>query len=672
MPTWVPFNIVEETVTMISATRRFLPTVAVICLVALTAMAEDPRTLEKQAAIPTAGLTITKALAGKVDVTKLLAARVKNNRLVIVATSAFLGVDPGMDKVVVEYVLNGTPQTIELSAIAGDELGVATPGADWVKGVAVLGAGKPLPAKGLGIKFAIYGARNGWVDVTEPCNAAINNNKMTIVPADRLAVDPISGVSKIMLVSYVLDGKEGTKSCEQGEELTISTDTLTAQQAWDTLPPLKATFSRTIEARNTDLNRFIPVDGNTVFNAAGLLRTWPKDGPRELWRLKTGPSIGATVESGGRAFATGQLDGKQWAYCLEAKTGKIIWKTELGPEFMLPAHWWGTVASPLVDEDRVYYIPYRRAGDPRTQGGENSPLVCLRVSDGKELWRSGGDIPFVNGFSTPLVVGGTLFVLPQIEKDVLVALNKVSGKVLWTGKERQPKHGGAPYAGASPTYLELDGEGQLIYGLGNEEIIGVSVKDGSILWTIPRVMGHGLMASAVAVSNRVFLCSGENRFSMCIELKKREGQYLADILYQSSREQLNWFNTPAIHDSAVYGFSSFRLQCTDLATGELMWEQFERRDWDTKQQLIIADGLIFGLTKAGELVMAEANKAGYKELGRVRHGLEIHHTQQPTLANGRLYIRGLDTVACYQVHPELLGSTPDTGSAVPARRAHKP
>ena len=133
---------------------------------------------------PTAGLTITKAMAGKVDVTKVLAAKVKDNRLVIVATSAFLGVDAGNDKLVVEYVLNGKQQTIELSAIPGDELGVATPGADWVKGVAVLGASKPLPDKGLGVKFAIYGKREGWVDVTEPCNAAIANNKMTMVASD--------------------------------------------------------------------------------------------------------------------------------------------------------------------------------------------------------------------------------------------------------------------------------------------------------------------------------------------------------------------------------------------------------------------------------------------------------------------------------------------------------
>ncbi len=284
----IPFNTpATGEQTMINATRRILSTMAVICLVVSTAMAEDPRTLEKQAAVPAEGLTITKALAGKVDVTKVLAAKVKDNRLVIVATSAFLGVDPRKDKVVVEYVLNGKKETIEPSAIPGDELGVATPGADWVKGVAVLGESKPLPAKGLGVKLAIYGARNGWVDVTAPCNAAIANNKWTIVASDKLAGDPIERVGKVMLVSYVLDGKEGTKSCEQGEELTIPTYTLTAQQAWDALPPLKATFSRKIERRNTDLNRFIPADGITVFNAAGLLRTWPQSGPRELWRLKT-------------------------------------------------------------------------------------------------------------------------------------------------------------------------------------------------------------------------------------------------------------------------------------------------------------------------------------------------------------------------------------------------
>ena len=475
----------------------------------------------------------------------------------------------------------------------------------------------------------------------------------------RFRASHIPHCSFLLLVSMVLTCLSASKEVARAEESAA----------------LPVTFRRTVEARNMDLCRFIPFDGNTVYSATGLLRKWPANGAKELWRVPTGPSIAAVVEAEGRTFAAGQLDGKQWAYCVEAKTGKIIWKTELGPEFMLPHHWWGTVASPLVDEGRVYYIPYRRAGDPRHQvpGGEVCPLVCLRVSDGKELWRSGGDIPLVNGFSTPLVVGGTLFVLPQREKDILVALDKLSGKVLWTGKERQPKHGGAPYAGASPTYLELDGQGQLIYGLGNNEIIGVSVKDGSILWTIPRTMGHGLMCSAAVVEDRVVLSCGENKWSMALQMRQRDGAYTKPLTtYESPKLQVGWFNTPAVHDGAVYGFGTFSMQCTDLATGELLWEQFERKDWDHKQQLIIADGLIFATTVQKELVLIEASKAAYKELGRTKHGMNMGHTQQPTLANGRLYLRGMDEVICYQVHPELLGSTPDTGSAVPARRAHQP
>jgi hypothetical protein len=63
----------------------------------------------------------------------------------------------------------------------------------------------------------------------------------------------------------------------------------------------------------------------------------------------------------------------------------------------------------------------------------------------------------------------------------------------------------------------------------------------------------------------------------------------------------------------------------------------------------VADGLIFAVTKKDELVLAEANKTAYKELGRVNPGIKLGIPQQPTLFGGRLYLRGTDTVVCYQV-----------------------
>ena len=89
-------------------------------------------------------------------------------------------------------------------------------------------------------------------------------------------------------------------------------------------------------------------------------------------------------------------------------------------------------------------------------------------------------------------------------------------------------------------------------------------------------------------------------------------------------------------------------QSSDFETGKLLWEQ-AGSDRTRKCNLTVADGLIFALTKKDEFVLAEANKTGYKELGRVNPRIKLGIQQQPTIFNGRAYLRGNDTVVCYQV-----------------------
>ena len=88
----------------------------------------------------------------------------------------------------------------------------------------------------------------------------------------------------------------------------------------------------TVKAENTDLPRLMPLDNNNVYNAKGLLRAWPKDGPKELWRVEVGEGKAAVTEVGGRAFTAAQFDGKQWALCLNPATGATIWKHEIYPK----------------------------------------------------------------------------------------------------------------------------------------------------------------------------------------------------------------------------------------------------------------------------------------------------------------------------------------------------
>jgi hypothetical protein len=165
----------------------------------------------------------------------------------------------------------------------------------------------------------------------------------------------------------------------------------------------------------------------------------------------------------------------------------------------------------------------------------------------------------------------------------------------------------------------------------------------------------GLVSTPVAIGSRLFVCGGEGKgknFSACLQMKVEDGKIVPEEVYTSTELQTNNYNTVAVFQDAVFGFGGNKrvgfLHCTNLADGELLWRQ-DSRDWTINQNLIIADGLLFALTQHDELVMGEASRSGFEERGRVKLDVELGRPQQPTIANGRLYIRGLQSVACYQV-----------------------
>jgi hypothetical protein len=127
----------------------------------------------------------------------------------------------------------------------------------------------------------------------------------------------------------------------------------------------------------------------------------------------------------------------------------------------------------------------------------------------------------------------------------------------------------------------------------------------------------------------------------------KDGRITATPLYTRNDTQTNYANTPAVLDGAVYGFSPAGLDCNDLSTGRLLWRE-SSKNFRHDDQLICADGLLFIVCRSGELVLAEANKDAYQELGRAKIEIGLG-PQQPTIANGRLYVRGAEWVACYDV-----------------------
>ena len=115
-----------------------------------------------------------------------------------------------------------------------------------------------------------------------------------------------------------------------------------------------------------------------ISTETGLLKEWPKDGPKLLWdtrKVNTAPSVGTGFSSlaitQGRIFTMGDIRGQAgFAFCYDADTGKELWRTKVGP-----AANDGPRCTPTVDGDRVYTL---------TRQGS---LACLKVTDGNVVWQ---------------------------------------------------------------------------------------------------------------------------------------------------------------------------------------------------------------------------------------------------------------------------------------------
>jgi outer membrane protein assembly factor BamB len=405
--------------------------------------------------------------------------------------------------------------------------------------------------------------------------------------------------------------------------------------------------------QNTDLERFLPNDGNSVYHATGLLRRWPPEGPKKLWSAEVGWGKSAVLEAGGRVFTAAETDDKQWAVCLDPQTGETLWKRLLIPRNN--RHFTkGPVTSPVVDGDRVYFIPYATNTDVWDM---ICPIVCLKA-DGTELWRADESF-WGTEASTPLVVGETLYVsADNPQRVVLVALDKMTGALQWSVAVEETEKGRELGAPSSLTYQIVGDVPQVIVATyGTTEVLGVHAATGRIMWRYPypAPIKIGMVSTPVAVGSRLFMCGGEGKgkdFSVCLQMKTDGNTVSFDELYLSTELQTNNYNTVAVYDDAVFGFGGNRtagfLHATNFADGRLLWKE-ESREWTNCQNLVVADGLIFALTKENELVMAEASREGYRELGRVSLNVDLGRPQQPTIANGRLYIRGMQSVECYRI-----------------------
>jgi len=166
-------------------------------------------------------------------------------------------------------------------------------------------------------------------------------------------------------------------------------------------------------------------------------------------------------------------------------------------------------------------------------------------------------------------------------------------------------------------------------------LVAVRPADGSVLFRFSWKTSYQINAAdPIFADGTVFVSSGYGRG--CALLDFTSGQ--PKTVWENKRLRAHC-NGPVLYRGHLYGGDGNinsrqgRFVCLDLKTGRKKWARPGMNG-----QCIVAGGRLIVTTTRGELVVAEADPARYRELARIAEPGGTCWTV-PVLARGRIYVR---------------------------------
>ncbi len=368
----------------------------------------------------------------------------------------------------------------------------------------------------------------------------------------------------------------------------------------------------------------------------GLLTTWPKDGPKVLWKVPGGAGYSTVAVAAGRAITQVQHDGAEHVIALDAVKGTKLWETKIAPAYK-NGFGDGPRATPTIEGKSVYvYSP-------------SGLLACLDAEKGDLAWsvnllKTFGGKAVTYGLSaSPYIEGDLVYAIPGGKGAGVAAFDKKTGKLAWkTGNDKS--------AYATPMSVNVAGQKQIIFFTATG-LLAVTPDQGKELWRVAWPTGYdcNICTPLLIGKDQLFVTSGEGNGCVMYKLSAAA----PEVAWQSKGADsvmLNYWSNAVEHNGHLYGVvgefdeKKMHLNCVDAKTGKLMWSQKNVG----KTTLTLADGHLFLTNKQGELAVVSANPLKYEEKGRVALMGQKGRTA-PTIANGRLYVRDLSSIFCLDI-----------------------
>jgi outer membrane protein assembly factor BamB len=364
----------------------------------------------------------------------------------------------------------------------------------------------------------------------------------------------------------------------------------------------------------------------------GLLKAWPKEGPRLAWRATgAGDGYSSFATSNGRLYTLGARGEREYVIAFDAATGKQVWATPHGRRFGNDRGD-GPRGTPTIEGDRVYAF------------GASGDLSVLEAATGKVIWTEnvlqkfgGSNIQW--GLSeSPLVLSDRILINAGGRGASVVALRKTDGSLIWKSQNDEPGY-------SSAVIHQGQGIREAIFFTG-QRAMGLDVNDGRLLWSYDRVAnGTANIATPIVRENRVFLSSDYGTGAALLELVPSGNGITAKEIYFTN-EMRNHHASSILLGDYLYGFSSAILTAMQFDTGKVAW-----RDRSVgKGSLAFADDRLYIYSEGGVVGLVEPTPQGYREHGRFSISAgRLPTWSHPIVSGGKLFLRDQDTIYAYDV-----------------------
>lgn len=424
-----------------------------------------------------------------------------------------------------------------------------------------------------------------------------------------------------------------------------------------------------------DWPAFLGPRGDSTSLETGIQTNWKDAPPRIVWQQPLGAGYGMPAISRGRLFQFSRFGDRARLTCSKSETAEELWRFEYPTQYAdLYGYNNGPRCMSVVDGGLVYIY------------GAEGLLHCLRVADGKPVWKidTARQFGVIQNFfgvgSTPLIYGDLLIVQvggsPPESRDVppgqldlvrpngtlIVAFDKRTGQVKYKlGQEL------ASYS--SPVVARIGGrDWGFVFARGGLLAFdpGTGQQEFHYPWRAETLECVNA-SNPVVVGDLVFIseCYGPGSSL----LKVRPGGY--DIVWSDEKRaraksmQTHW-NTVIHRDGYLYGSSgrhtnNAELRCVDLQTGEVKWRQPDL----SRSSLLYVDGHFVCLTEYGDLLLLRVNPEKFEVVGQLtlldqsagpqlpgaepRKLLNYPAWAAPLLSHGLLYVRGEDRLVCLEL-----------------------